>query len=191
MSKCLEEEDEFLCDDSNYVPNSSTFRIKVYLPNSYPLLIVLKKDATVQDAIEKTIRKSNALTSLFQKKCKELKEEAEKATAEKNKTEQEVMATSPPLDMPEFHSTQGDGPQHHDSLDGLTDFLESSNMESSRRRGPPNEEIVTSMCLDHIIGSKAMTLLTDSMAYELRMEIADGECDMDFPGRISPIRIDS
>lgn len=27
-----------------------------------------------------------------------------------------------------------------------------------------------------------MTLLTDGMAYELRMEIADGECDMDFPG---------
>ena len=52
MSKCLEEEDEFLCDDSNYVPNSSTFRVKVYLPNSHPLLIVLKKDATVQDAIE-------------------------------------------------------------------------------------------------------------------------------------------
>ena len=27
-----------------------------------------------------------------------------------------------------------------------------------------------------------MTLLSDGMAYELRMEIADGECDMDFPG---------
>ena len=182
MSKCLEEEDEFLCDDSNYVPNSSTFRVKVYLPNSHPLLIVLKKDATVQDAIEKTIRKSNALTSLFQTKCKELKEEAEKAAAEKNETEQEVLATSPPLDMSEFDSTKGDGPQHHDSLDGLTDFLESSNMETSRRRSLLNEEIVASKRFDNIIGSKAMTLLTDGMAYELRMEIADGECDMDFPG---------
>ena len=173
----MEEEDEFLCDDSNYVPNSLTFRIKVYLPNGYPLLIVLKKDATVQDAIEKTIRKSNALTSLFQKKCKELKEEAEKAAAEKNEVDQEVLATSPPLEIPEFDSAQEDGSQHHDSLDGLTDFL-----ESSRRRGQSNEDIVTAMRLDHIIGSKAMTLLTDSMAYELRMEIADGECDMDFPG---------
>ena len=182
MSKCLEEEDEFLCGDSNYVPNSSTFRVKVYLPNSHPLLIVLKKDATVQDAIEKTIRISNALTSLFQKKCKELKEEAEKAAAEKNETEQEVLATSPPLDMSEFDSTKGDGPQHHDSLDGLTDFLESSNMETSRRRSLLNEEIVASKRFDNIIGSKAMTLLTDGMAYELRMEIADGECDMDFPG---------
>ena len=27
-----------------------------------------------------------------------------------------------------------------------------------------------------------MTLITDSMAYELRMEMEDGEYDMDFPG---------
>lgn len=183
MSKCLEEEDEILCDDSNYVPNSSTFRVKVYLPNGHPLLIVLKKDATVQDAIEKTIRKSNALTSLFQKKCKELKEEADRAAAEKDMTEKkEVAATSPPLDLSEFTDTQKDGSPRHDSLDGLTEFLESTNMESSHRRVRNSEEVSRSIRFDQIIGAKAMTLLNDTMAYELRMEIADGECDMDFPG---------
>ena len=74
MTRCLEEEDDKLCDDEEYVPNSSTIRVKVFLPNGYPLSIILKSDATVQDAIEKTIRKSNALQQRFQRKVKELKE---------------------------------------------------------------------------------------------------------------------
>lgn len=65
MTRCLEEEDDKLCDDEDYVPNSSTIRVKVFLPNGYPLSIILKSDATVQDAIEKTIRKSNALQHRF------------------------------------------------------------------------------------------------------------------------------
>ena len=67
LTKCLEEDDEILYDADRFVPNGTTIRIKVYLPNKKPLFVVVKKDATVQDTIEMTIRKSNALAAAFRK----------------------------------------------------------------------------------------------------------------------------
>ena len=55
LTKCLEEDDEILYDADKYVPNDTTIRIKVYLPNKKPLFVIVKKDATVQDTIEMTI----------------------------------------------------------------------------------------------------------------------------------------
>lgn len=148
----MEEEDDKLCDDAEYVPNSSTIRINVFLPNGFPLSIILKSDATVQDAIEKTIRKSNALLLRFQRKVKELKEARQRQLAEK-------LARSP---------VEADAKSPSDAP------------EPSRRR--LGSESFASLRSEELAGSRAMALLNDGMAYELRMEIADGECDMDFPG---------
>ena len=152
MTRCLEEEDDKLCDDEEYVPNSSTIRVKVFLPNGYPLSIILKSDATVQDAIEKTIRKSNALQQRFQRRVKELKGARARQLAEK-------LSRSP---------MEGDAKSPSESA------------ESDRRR--LGSESFASRHSEELPGSRAMTLLSDGMAYELRTEIADGECDMDFPG---------
>ena len=153
MTRCLEEEDDKLCDDGDYVPSSSTIRVKVFLPNGCPLFVVLKSDATVQDAIEKTIRKSNALVLRFQRRVKELKEVRQRQLAEK-------LSRSPTEGEAKSPSELPDAPR--------------------RRLG---SESVASRLSEEFAGARAMTLQTDGMAYELRMEIADGECDMDFPGR--------
>ena len=153
LTRCLEEEDDKLCDDADFVPNASTIRVKVFLPNGFPLFVILKSDATVQDAIEKTIRKSNALLLRFQRKMKELKEARQRQLAEKlSRSPVETDAKSP-----------SDAP------------------EPSRR--PLGSESFATLRSEEFAGSRAMALLSDGMAYELRMEIADGECDMDFPGK--------
>ena len=154
LTRCLEEEDDKLCDDADYVPSNSTIRVKVFLPNGFPLFVVLKSDATVQDAIEKTIRKSNALLLRFQRKMKELKEARQRQLAEKlSRSPVETDAKSP-----------SDAP------------------EPSRR--PLGSESFATLRSEEFAGSRAMALLSDGMAYELRMEIADGECDMDVPGTL-------
>ena len=75
----------------------------------------------------------------------------------------------------------------NNSLDGLTEFLANSELESSsRRRGGHSfsgGDETAEVRVDDLIGWKALTLLTDCMAYELRIEIGDGECDLDFPGK--------
>ena len=60
LTRSLEEEDYNAEDDGSYVPDGNTLRVKVYLPNKHPIWLILKRDATVQDTIEKTIRKANA-----------------------------------------------------------------------------------------------------------------------------------
>ena len=190
-------EDDVLCDDSLCVQSESTRRVRVYLPNRHPLWIVLKKNATVQDAIELTIRKSNALAKRFQCQYEQRKEEQErKLLAEKSKngnSSSPPPETSPPPydsslssdSLPERTGSEG----RNNSLDGLTEFLENSDLEvNSRRRGGHSYPTATAdgsveVRVDDLIGWKALTLLTDCMAYELRMEIGDGECDLDFPGR--------
>ena len=196
LSKCLEMEDDVLCDDSLYVPSQSTIRVRVYLPNRHPLWIVSKRDATVQDVIELTIRKSNALAKRFQRLYEQRKEEQErKRQADKSPNgisspPSETSPPPPPQDpslstdsLPERTGTEG----RNNSLDGLTEFLANSEFESSSRRrgghsfsgGDSNAEVR----VDDLLGWKALTLLTDCMAYELRIEIGDGECDLDFPGK--------
>lgn len=197
-------EDDVLCDDSLYVPNPSTIRVKIYLPNIHPLWIVLKRNATVQEAIELTIRKSNALAKRFQRQYGQRKEEFERKHATEKVQEVNTPSSPPPEDLsllPEnptpsdspsdSHSnstTSGNSENRHDSLDGLSEFLETSALEerSARTRaGRLGMESKTtgSIRVDDIVGWKALTLLTDCMAYELRMELGDGECDMDFPGK--------
>ena len=194
LSKCLEMEDDVLCDDSLYVPSQSTLRVRVYLPNRHPLWIVSKRDATVQDVIELTIRKSNALAKRFQRLYEQRKEEQErKRQADKspNDISSPPSETSPP---PQDPSLSTDSPPErvgmegrNNSLDGLTEFLANSELESnSRRRGGPSfagGDDNAEVRVDDLMGWKALTLLTDCMAYELRMEIGDGECDLDFPGK--------
>ena len=69
-------------------------------------------------------------------------------------------------------------------MEGLNEFLDAERFESRYGdRGSRKEECVPTIRVDDIKGVEAMTLLTDSMAYELRMAVGDGECDMDFPGR--------
>lgn len=188
LTKCLEEDDEILYDADKYVPNDTTIRIKVYLQNKKPLFVIVKKDATVQDTIEMTIRKSNALAAAFQKTYQERKEAAEKSLHEKEKVKSPE-AHSPPLeDVPLSPPHNGIHDGIHDGIsdgmEGLNEFLDAERFESRYGdRGSRKEECVPTIRVDDIKGVEAMTLLTDSMAYELRMAVGDGECDMDFPGR--------
>lgn len=199
-------EDDVLCDDSLYVPNPSTIRVKIYLPNIHPLWIVLKRNATVQEAIELTIRKSNALAKRFQRQYDQRKEEFERKHATEKIQEVNTPSSPPPEDLSllpnnstpsdsdfnsDFNSnstTSGNSENRHDSLDGLNEFLETSALEerSVRTRAGRlgmESETIGSIRVDDIVGWKALTLLTDCMAYELRMELENGECDMDFPGK--------
>ena len=168
LTKCLEEEDSLILDDT-YVPNNVTVRVKVFLPNKHPVYVIMKRDATVQETIEKTIRKSNALSALFQKKYQEKKEELLE-TKKTDVVENKPLSISPPLD--------GDSPVRSD-IDGFSEFLDSN---SSQEGENEDESLFSSIRVDLIPGYGAMTLITDSMAYELRMEMEDGEYDMDFPG---------
>ena len=86
LTKCLEEDDEILYDADKYVPNDTTIRIKVYLPNKKPLFVIVKKDATVQDTIEMTIRKSNALAAAFQKTYQERKEAGRRVSTRRRRS---------------------------------------------------------------------------------------------------------
>ena len=86
-------DDEILYDADRFVPNGTTIRIKVYLPNKKPLFVVVKKDATVQDTIEMTIRKSNALAAAFRKEYTKRKAAAE--AANKAKAEAEAAKNAP------------------------------------------------------------------------------------------------
>lgn len=169
LTRCIEEEDDILTDDQRYVPNNITIRVKVFLPNKHPIFLILRQDATVQDAIEKTIRKSNALTAAFQKRYQELKKEEEANSPEPSESA---------VEEPDDESLR------HDSIDGLSEFLEHENLRPSRRRDQQMEEaeVVNGVKVDELVGAHCITLLEDSMAYELRLEISDGECDMDFPG---------
>lgn len=172
LTRCLEEEDDILTDELRFIPNNITIRVKIFLPNKYPLYIILRQDATVQDAIEKTIRKSNALCAAFQKRYDQLKkEEEEKRIKEIDNPETEM----PPID---------ESSPRHDSIDGLSEFLTGENLCPSRREEHQVEEdVVNGVKVKDILGANCMTLIDDTMAYELRMEICDGECDMDFPGK--------
>ena len=193
LTKCLEEDDEILYDADRFVPNGTTIRIKVYLPNKKPLFVVVKKDATVQDTIEMTIRKSNALAAAFQKEYAKRKAAAEKTLQQEKEQEMSADAHSPPLecapldpslDSPLDRSLDRplDRPPspRHDSLDGLKDLLNGEPFASEFEAGGAKSKV--SVRVDDIKGVDAMPLLQDSMAYELRMAVGDGECDMDFPG---------
>ena len=173
LTRCIEEENDLLTEDQRFVPNNNTIRVKIFLPNKYPIYVILRQNATVQDAIEKAIRKSNAFYSAFQKKYNELKEEEKKKAIETIDTTEEV--------LPDIE----DDDIRHDSIDGLTEFLDQEDLRPSRRRreNQLNEgEIVNGVRVEEIVGAHCMTLLEDSMAYELRFESENGDCDLDFPG---------
>ena len=178
LTKCLEEDDEILYDADRFVPNDTTIRIKVYLPNKKPLFVVVKKDATVQDTIEMTIRKSNALAAAFQKEYEKRKAIAEKALQQEKEKDVPTEIHSPPMD---FTSLDHPSPQHQNSLDSIQDLLHGEPFPSEYESEEHGESGV-SVRVNDIKGVDAMQLIPDSMAYELRMAVDDGECDMDFPG---------
>ena len=189
LTKCLEEDDEILYDADRFVPNGTTIRIKVYLPNKKPLFVVVKKDATVQDTIEMTIRKSNALAAAFQREYAKRKTAAEKTLQQEKEQEVSADAHSPPLECAPLYPSLDpsvdrplDRPlsPRHNSLYGLKDLLNGEPFASEFEAGGTKGKV--SVRVDDIKGVDAMPLLTDSMAYELRMAVGDGECDMDFPG---------
>lgn len=196
LTRSLEEEDYDTEDESPYVPDGNTLRVKVYLPNKHPIWVILKRDATVQDTIEKTIRKANALSSLFQKRLQELKDArsasakaqtdsktesqtdstaisapSEKSEKPGDALEQTGFATSPPL---------SDGPPES-GMDGFSEFLDPMGSRESEEESV-SESVVSESEMRAIPGYDVMSLIADSMAYELRIEMENGECDLDFPG---------
>lgn len=171
LTRSLEEEDYNTEDESSYVPNGNTVRVKVYLPNKHPIWVILKRDATVQDTIEKTIRKANALSGLYQKKLQELKDQRstkEEAKEPKVELNSSGFALSPPLD---------ESPPEN-GISGFSEFLDPTSTPEAEE-----ESVVSESEMRAIPGYDVMPLIADSMAYELRIEMENGECDLDFPGR--------
>lgn len=171
LTRSLEEEDYNAEDDGSYVPDGNTLRVKVYLPNKHPIWLILKRDATVQDTIEKTIRKANALSGLFQKRLQELKDERSAKPNPEIPAEPRSptgFATSPPLD---------ESPPEN-GMDGFSEFLDPSGGAEVEE-----ESVVSESEMRAIPGYDVMPLIADNMAYELRIEMENGECDLDFPGR--------
>ena len=143
----------------------------MYLPNKHPIWVILKRDATVQYTIEKTIRKANALAGLFQKRLQELKDERSAQSDPENPADSHSptgFAKSPPLD---------DSPPES-GIDGFSEFLDPAGAVEAEE-----ESVVSESEMRAIPGYDVMPLIADSMAYELRIEMENGECDLDFPGR--------
>ena len=63
-------------------------------------------------------------------------------------------------------------------IDGFSEFLDPAGAVEAEE-----ESVVSESEMRAIPGYDVMPLIADSMAYELRIEMENGECDLDFPGR--------